>query len=130
MVIEPGEDFDVGSAGESMVCEIGLPGFVWLFCLESDVGGAGFLSGLVIDKFRGAEVPVDCGGGDPDFVVVFEVPGDRVAAGVVAVVGQFVAEANDEADRVGLGAVRAGVGATGPGFERGVAFCAVAGDEL
>ncbi len=130
MVIEPGEDFDVGAAGEAVVCEVGLPGFVGLFCLEPDVGGAGFLFRFGGDDACVAEVAVDGGGGDPDVVVVFEVPGDGVAAGVVAVGGEFVAEADDEADGVGRGGVRAGFGAPGPGLERGVAFLVVPGDEF
>lgn len=130
MIIEPGEDFDVGAAGEAVVCEICLPGFVWLFCLEPDVGGTGFLFWLVVDEFRGAEVAVDCGGGDADVVVVLEVPGDRVAACIVAVVGESVAELDDAPDGVGVGGGRAGVGASGSGLERGVAFGSVAGDEF
>ena len=59
VVVEPGEDFDVGAVGEAVVGEVGLPGFVGLFGGESDVGGAGFLLGLVGDAASGAEVPVD-----------------------------------------------------------------------
>lgn len=41
---------------------------------------------------------MDRGGGDADVVVVFEVPGDRVAAGVAAFAGEGVAELEDQGD--------------------------------
>ena len=62
-------------------------------------------------------------------MVVFEVPGDGVAAGVAAFGGEGVAELEDQCDgRVGGGSW-AGVWSSGAGLERGVAFGAVARDE-
>ena len=38
VVVEPGEDLDVGAVGEAVVGEVGLPGLVGLLGLEADVG--------------------------------------------------------------------------------------------
>jgi len=38
MVVEPAENFDIDVVGEAVVSEVGLPAFVGLVGLETDVG--------------------------------------------------------------------------------------------
>ena len=63
-------------------------------------------------------------------VVVVQVPGDGVGAGVQAGVGQLLAEPHDQVDHLRSQGGRGGLGASGPGFERGLALGLVAGLEL
>ena len=63
-------------------------------------------------------------------MVVGQVPGDGVWAGVQALVGQFVAESNDQVYDLERGRVRVGLGPSGAGLEDGLALSAVAGEHL
>ncbi len=92
VVVEPGEDLDVGSVGEAVVGEVGLPGFVGLFGLEADVGRAGLLLRFGDDQVGAPDDPVDRGSGELDVVVVFEVPDDRVGAGIETGGGKLLAD--------------------------------------
>jgi hypothetical protein len=58
VVVEPGEDLDVGAVGEAVVGEVGLPGLVGLFGLESDVGGFRLLSRFVDNEVGAFDDPV------------------------------------------------------------------------
>ena len=58
VVVEPGEDLDVDAVGESVVGEVGLPGFVGLVGFEADVGRLGSLRSV-----RGDEPGSGAGGG-------------------------------------------------------------------
>lgn len=129
VVVEPGEDFDVGAVGEAVVGEVGLPGFVGLFGLEADVGGLRFLLWFGGDEFGAANDPVDRRSGDGGLVVVLEVPGDGVGAGVESVGGELSAEREDQGNGVWGCGVGSGAWPPGARFERRVAFAAVAGNE-
>jgi hypothetical protein len=63
-------------------------------------------------------------------VVVLEVPGDGLGAGVQSGVGQFLADPDDEVDHVDGQRVRGGLGASGAGLQGGLALGLVAGLEL
>ena len=129
MVVEPGEDFGVGAVSEAVVGDVRLPGFVGLFGLESDVGGAGFLFRFRGDQFGSFDDPIDRGAGQCGLVVVLKVPGDGVSTGVEALGGKGAAQFDNEVDCGLWGVLGAGFGASRAGLERGVAFGAVAGHE-
>ena len=112
VVVEPGEDFDVGAIGEAVVGEVGLPGFVGLLGGEADVGGLRFLLGFGDDEAGAADDPVDRRSRHGELVVVLKVPGDRVGAGIEALGGELSAEFDDEVDRCGRCGVGAGVGSS------------------
>ena len=63
-------------------------------------------------------------------VVVLEVPGDGLGAGVQSCVGQLFADPDDEVDHFGCECGRGGLGASGAGFEGRLALGFVAGLEL
>jgi hypothetical protein len=132
VVVEPAEDLDGDAVGELPVREVGLPGLVGLLGLEADVGRLRLFLRLRGDHAGDAEVAVDRGRGrgQLDVVVVFEVPGDRVATRVTALRGETVAELEDQLDRRCRGLVRAGVWSPRAGLERQLAFGVIAGDEF
>ena len=59
VVVEPGQDLDVGAVGEAVVGEVGLPGLVGLFGLEADVGRLRLLLRFGGDETVAADDPVD-----------------------------------------------------------------------
>ena len=63
-------------------------------------------------------------------VVGVEVPGDSVGACVVALLGEFLSEGQDELDDLVAKLCGAGVWAFGSGVEGSFAFFFVAGDEF
>src|SRR5690554_5828521 len=83
VVVEPGEDLDVGAVGQAVVGEVGLPGLVGQGGLESDVGGFGALLRLRADQPGSGQVAADGGHCHADAVVVFQVSVVGVGAGVV-----------------------------------------------
>ena len=54
VVVEPGEDLDVGAVGEAVVGEVGLPGFVGLFGWKRMYEERGFFFGCGVTGRRGA----------------------------------------------------------------------------
>ena len=62
--------------------------------------------------------------------MVGQMPADGLRAGVQALVGQFLAEPHEQVHDLGWGCVRVCLGAAGAGFEDGLAFASVAGQEL
>ena len=93
--VEPGEDLGVGAVGEAMVGDVGLPGLVGLFGCEPDVGGPRLLLRRRLDQGVAFEDPVDRCPRHGGLVMVFEVPGDRVGAGVETFGGELSAELDD-----------------------------------
>lgn len=91
VVVEPGDDLGVAAGGESVVGEVGLPGLVGLFGLESDVGAFRTLLGFGFDQAQAGQGARDGGVGDLDSVVVLQVPGDGRGAGVEALFGECFA---------------------------------------
>jgi hypothetical protein len=74
VVVEPGEDLDVGPVGEAVVGEVGLPGLVRLLGLEADVGGASVSSSALRPRDRRGARSGRSWLATRDVVVVFEVP--------------------------------------------------------
>lgn len=104
VVVEPGEDLDVGAIGEAVVGEVGLPGFIGLIGLEPDVGRARLLLWFGHDQLCAANDAVDRGSRHGDAMVVLQVPCDGVGAGVQAGSGELPAKREDELDdRCGCG---------------------------
>jgi hypothetical protein len=104
-VVEPGDDLDVGAGsavgeGEPVVGEVGLPGLVRHGRLEADVGRLRSLLGLGGDEPCRGEVADDGRSRDLVSVVVGQVPGDGVGAGVQSRVGQFLADPHDQIDHL------------------------------
>jgi len=102
-VVEPADDLHLsaGSAvgsGESIVGDVGLPRLVRHRCFEPDVGGLRTFLGLGGDQPGADQVTADRGPGDHRGVVLFEVPGDGVWAGVESDGIQFGAELVDQLD--------------------------------
>ena len=134
-VVEPADDLDVGAGsavgtGEPVVGEVGLPGLVRHRGLEPDVGGLRSLLGLGGDQPGPGQVAADGRSRHAVSVVVFEMPGDGLGAGIQSRVGQFLADPHDEVDHVGCECGRGRLGASGAGPERGLALGFVAGFEL
>lgn len=99
VVVDEAEDLGVGAVGEVPVGEVGLPGFVGEGRFEADIGGAGTFLRLGFDESCGAEMSPDRGGRDGDVVVVGQVPGDGVGAGIEASFEELGAQLHDQGDR-------------------------------
>ena len=105
VVVEPGDDLAVRACGEAVVGEVGLPALVGLLGGEADVGRAGALAGVGLDVSLAGQDAVDRGAGHDQVVVVVQVPGDGVRAGIQAPGRQVLAQLDDELDdRAGRGA--------------------------
>ena len=102
VVVDPAEDFGVVASCEPPVGEVGLPTFIGLFGGEADVGRFGSFVGAGLHEAGGVEVSADGGDGHVEAVVVLQVPGDGVGAGVEAFAGELGAQGDDEVDG-GLG---------------------------
>src|SRR5205807_1947284 len=92
-VIEPAEDLHVGAGAsvvesQAEVREVGLPALVGEVGLEADVGGAGSLVGAGHEEPGATQVAADRGGRDRGAVVLGEMPGDGVGAGIEALAGE------------------------------------------
>ena len=87
VVVEPGEDLDVGAVGEAVVGEVGLPALVGLLGFEADVGGLAFLLRLGVTRPAARRRWIVAR--DTVMLVCCEVPGDRVGAGVEALRGEL-----------------------------------------
>jgi hypothetical protein len=64
---------------------------------------------------------VDGGPGHGGAVVLGEVPAEGVGAGVVTVLEELLVQAQNQLDGLGWGRTGRGLGAPGPGLERGLA---------
>ena len=84
MVIEPGEDLDVGAVSEAMMGEVGLPGLVGLVGLEPNVGRLWFLLRFRANQPCSFQHPIHSRSRDRDLMMVLEVPDNRVSARVEA----------------------------------------------
>jgi hypothetical protein len=109
VVVEPGEDFDVGAVGEAVVGEVALPGLIGLLGGEADVGGLRLLLRLRCHETSATDDPIDRGSRDGDVVVVFEVPGDGVGAGIEALRRESSSEFDDQVHCRGSGRCGPGV---------------------
>ncbi|MEI2809084.1 MAG: hypothetical protein V9F00_02395 [Nocardioides sp.] len=105
VVVEPGDDLGVAAraAGwsgvvEAVVGEVGLPGLVGLLGGEADVGGLGPFLWLGFDEVVPGQDPRDGADRDLDVVVVFQVPGQRVGAGIETSLDQLFAQRDDQVD--------------------------------
>ena len=129
VVVEPGEDLDVGAISEAVMGEVGLPGFVGLFGFEADVGRLRFLLRFRGDQVGAPDDPVDRRSGQLDLVVVFEVPGDRVGASIETGSNELLAEPDHDLDDI----IGCGVGSCSRSarswLERSLALDPVTGDE-
>jgi hypothetical protein len=100
VVVEPGQDLHVlpgaAVAGEPVMGEVGLPGLVRLLGLEPEIGGLRFLPRLRGDQAAGGQMSADGGPGDPETVVVLQVPADGVRTRVQAGTVQLLVEPDDE----------------------------------
>lgn len=63
-------------------------------------------------------------------VVVLEVPGDRLGAGVQAGIGKLVADLHDEVDHLGREGTGGGLGSSRSGFQCRITLGLVAGPEF
>jgi len=105
-VVEPSDDLDLraGSAvgvGEPVVGEVGLPGLVRHRGFEADVGGLRSLLRLGDHEPGRGQVTADARSRYSVSVVVLEMPGDGLGAGVQTTVGEFLADPHDEVDELG-----------------------------
>lgn len=98
VVVEEGEDLDVGAIGETPVGHVGLPGLVRLVGLEADVAALRSLLRLLGDDAGGAEPSPDRRGRHLHVVVVLEVPRDGVGTRVQALGEQLLALGEDQLD--------------------------------
>ncbi len=106
VVVQPGQDLGVTAVGEPVVREVGLPGLIRQLGLEADVGRAGTLVRLGHHQAAASEVAADRGPRHRPPMMVSEVPGDRVRAGVQSLLGQFLAQPDDQLDGAGVDRVR------------------------
>ncbi len=82
VVVEPGQDLDLGAVGEGPVGEVGLPALVGQVGFEVEVGGLWPFLRLGLDEAGAFQSAPDRRCGDRDVVMVLQVPGDGVGAGV------------------------------------------------
>jgi hypothetical protein len=134
-VVKPGQDLGVEpgasvGAGESVVGEVGLPGFVGHRGFEADVGRLRSLLRLRDHQTGLDQMPGHRGPRHRQSVVVFQVPPDGVRACVQAGGGQLLTELHDQLDHRGGSRVRVGPGPSGAGLEDRLALDAVAGQQL
>jgi len=130
VVVEPGQDLDVGAGGEAVVGEVGLPGFVGLLGLEPDVGRLGSFVRLRCDEPGAGQGASDRGDRHPSVMVVFEVPTDRVRAGVESFGDEFSTDLDDQLDRRRRDRGRGTAGSPRARLKRCVTFGAVTSDKL
>ena len=130
VVVEPSDDLGVLTAAEREVGEVGLPGLVGLLGSEADVGGLGPLLRLGGDQALPGQGARDGAEGDLELVVVLEVPGAGLGAGVESGLGQSLADPDDQVDARLRDRSGASVGSPGPWCEGGIAFCTVAGQQF
>ena len=128
-VVEPGDDLHLLAAGQPVVGEVRLPGLVGHGGLEAVQGGLGSLLRFRGDQPGAGEVAADRGAGDLVAVVVVQVPGNGVRAGVVAGGGQSGAQFDDELHHGGVHGIGVSVRSSRAGLERVGALGAVAGHE-
>jgi hypothetical protein len=130
VVIEDVEDLHLGAVGEVPKGDVGLPELVGEVSLEADEGGAWPLVGLGRNQALAGEDAPD-GGDSGDFGDQGDqVMGDGLGAGVMAVVDQAMAEAEDGGFGLRIDLVRAGAWAARARLQGLVAALAEAGDEL
>lgn len=128
VVVQPGDDLDVGAVGQGHVGEVGLPAFVGLVGFEPSVGALGLLGRGGDDPVVVGQDPGHAGSGD-GYRGAGQVSADRLRAGVVPGGDQPVSFGqHGRHDRLGHGPW-AGLGPPRPRFERGLALEAVAGHE-
>ena len=90
VVVEPGEDLDVGAVGEAVVGEVGLPALVGVVGFEADVGRtSASSSGSTGPSLASIRRPVDRRDRHGDLVVVLEVPGDGQRSSVETLCGEL-----------------------------------------
>lgn len=135
VLVEPGQDLAVEpgtsvGVGEPVVGEVGLPALVRHRRFEADVGGLRPLLRLRGDHAPSDQLPGHRGPGHGDVVVVGQVPADGLRAGVQTLIGQFLAEPNDQVHDRQRGRVRVRSRTPGAGLEDGLAVAAVAGEQL
>ena len=106
VVVEPGDDFDIGAVGQADVGEVGLPGLVGLVGLEADVGRLGAFRRFRGDHPGSGQDPVDRRPGQGDSVGVLEVPADRFSSGIQPGTDEATTDAEHEVDGLGTGRVR------------------------
>jgi hypothetical protein len=99
VVVQPGQDLDLDAGAEAVVGEVGLPALVGLVGLESDIRRPGTLLRGWRDQAVAAQRAVDRRSRHTQPMVVLEVPGDRVGAGIKALAGQLPAQFDDQLDR-------------------------------
>lgn len=96
VVVEPGEDLGVGLVGEGVVGEVGLRTLVGLVGFEADVGGPRPFLRFGGDEPGADEVAVDRCRVHTNLVVMFEMPADRVGAGIESRRCELFADRHDE----------------------------------
>jgi hypothetical protein len=106
VVVEPAQDLDVVAGRERVVGEVGLPAFVGLFGLETDVGRTRSFLRRRDDQTCVGEMSVHGRPRDAYAVVVLEVPGNRVAPGIESLGDECAAEPHDQGDRRRVGCAR------------------------
>ncbi len=129
MVIDPRQDLDVDAIGEAVVGEVGLPGFVGLLGLETDVRRLRFLLRFRADQVGAPDDAVDRRSGQLDLVVVFEVPDDRVGAGIQTGSSELLAESDHDLDDFSRRGIRSCSWSSRSWSERAVTLGVVARDE-
>ena len=70
VVVDPAQDFDVGTVGQLPGGEVGLPAFVGLFSSKADVGRFGPFVRAGFDETGGVQVAADRGHGHLELMVV------------------------------------------------------------
>jgi phosphohistidine swiveling domain-containing protein len=99
VVVQPRQDLDIDAGAQPVVGEVGLPHLVGLLSGEPDIRRPGaFLRGWR-DQALTAQRSIDRRSRHPQLMVMLEVPGDGVGAGIEALGGQLATELDDQLDR-------------------------------
>jgi hypothetical protein len=106
VAIEPGQHLGAGPVGERVMGEAGLPALVGLLGSEPDAGRLRPLARLGDDQAAGCQVPGDGRCRYPGLVMMLQVPGDGVRAGVQTLPGQVLAQPDDQVNGLGTDRLR------------------------
>lgn len=118
VVVEPGQDLDVGRVLKAPVAEVRLPHLVGLGHLKARVGASGALAWLRGDQSGVREDPADRRWRPRLVALALQVPGDRHRPGVQPVGGQLHAQLDHARANLVAGRRRRGLGTARPWLQR------------
>ena len=110
VIVDHVQDLDLGAVGQAPVGDVGLPSLVRQIGFEPDERGAGRFCGWGVTKPRRRKDPPDRRDRRAGAVAARQVIGDRVGAGIQALIGERLAKLDDLVLDLDRGLLRAPTG--------------------